>query len=258
MELVMDLPDEAAELFRVPPEDFIGERDALVQRLRAEGRDEDATAVKALRKPTTVVWALNQLATREPDALAAVFEAGTEPPGRPAGGACGQAVGCRGPADRRLGASRRGRTGARCGGRDPGCVRPSGRRAGGHDRGGVGDGIDRHGGGRGARVGNPREGAVVGRRPGLRGAADDDRPSWRPGDNVATPAAQTRCVNEGNARRRRPVPVAAGPPPTGSHGQLADARERVTSVSSEITPRRKPRRSAAETEAERMERDLGS
>lgn len=76
MELVMDLPDEAAELFRVPPEDFIGERDALVQRLRAEGRDEDATAVKALRKPTTVVWALNQLATREPDALAAVFEAG--------------------------------------------------------------------------------------------------------------------------------------------------------------------------------------
>lgn len=76
MELVMDLPNEAAELFRVPPEDFITARDALVQRLRAEGRDEDATAVKALRKPTTVVWALNQLATREPDTLAAVFEAG--------------------------------------------------------------------------------------------------------------------------------------------------------------------------------------
>ena len=48
----MDLPDEAAELFRVPPEGFIVERDALVQRLRAEGRDEDASTVKALRKPT--------------------------------------------------------------------------------------------------------------------------------------------------------------------------------------------------------------
>jgi hypothetical protein len=76
MELVMDLPDEAAELFRVSPEGFIVERDALVQRLRAEGRDEEATAVKALRKPTTVVWALNQLAAREPQALAVVFEAG--------------------------------------------------------------------------------------------------------------------------------------------------------------------------------------
>jgi hypothetical protein len=72
----MDLPDEAAALFRVPPQAFIAERDALVQRLRAEGRDEEASAVKSLRKPTALVWALNQLATREPDALAAVFEAG--------------------------------------------------------------------------------------------------------------------------------------------------------------------------------------
>jgi len=72
----MDLPSEAAALFRVPPEGFIVERDALVQGLRAEGRNEDATAVKSLRKPTTLVWALNQLATREPDALADVFEAG--------------------------------------------------------------------------------------------------------------------------------------------------------------------------------------
>ena len=74
----MGLPDEAAELFRVPPEGFIAERDAAVQRLRAEGRDDDATAVKALRKPTTLVWALNQLAAREPDTLAALFEAGRD------------------------------------------------------------------------------------------------------------------------------------------------------------------------------------
>ena len=78
MELVMDLPNDAVALFRVAPEGFIVERDALVQRLRAEGRDGDATAVKGLRKPTTLVWALNQLATREPDILAALFEAGRD------------------------------------------------------------------------------------------------------------------------------------------------------------------------------------
>jgi hypothetical protein len=74
----MELPNEAAALFRVPPEGFIADRDALVQRLRAEGRDADASAVKSLRKPTALVWALNQLATREPDALGAVFEAGRD------------------------------------------------------------------------------------------------------------------------------------------------------------------------------------
>jgi hypothetical protein len=74
----MELPEEAAALFRVPPEGFIAQRDALVQRLRAEGRDEDASGVKSLRKPTSLVWALNQLGTREPDALAAVFEAGRD------------------------------------------------------------------------------------------------------------------------------------------------------------------------------------
>jgi hypothetical protein len=71
-----DQPVEAAELFRAPPERFIAERDDLAKRLRAEGRDEDAEAVKALRKPTAVVWGLDQLASREPDALAALFEAG--------------------------------------------------------------------------------------------------------------------------------------------------------------------------------------
>ena len=70
------LPEAAIALFRTPPDRFIAERDALVKELRAAGRDEDAAAVKALRKPTATVWALNQLADREPDALSAVFEAG--------------------------------------------------------------------------------------------------------------------------------------------------------------------------------------
>jgi hypothetical protein len=70
------LPDAAIALFRTPPDRFIAERDALVKELRAAGRDDDAAAVKKLRKPTATVWALNQLAEREPEALAALFEAG--------------------------------------------------------------------------------------------------------------------------------------------------------------------------------------
>jgi hypothetical protein len=70
------LPEAAIGLFRTPPDRFVAERDALVIELRAAGRDDDAAAVKALRKPTATVWALNQLADREPDALSAVFEAG--------------------------------------------------------------------------------------------------------------------------------------------------------------------------------------
>ncbi|MDP9184758.1 MAG: hypothetical protein M3O29_03700, partial [Actinomycetota bacterium] len=69
-------PPQAAELFRIEPERFVAERDALAKRLRAEGREDDAKAVKALRKPTAVVWALNQLAAREPDGLTALFDSG--------------------------------------------------------------------------------------------------------------------------------------------------------------------------------------
>src|SRR4051794_204349 len=80
------LPEAAIALFRTPPDRFIAERDALVKELRAAGRDDDAATVKALRKPTATVWALNQLADREPDALSAVFEAGRLLRAAPAGG----------------------------------------------------------------------------------------------------------------------------------------------------------------------------
>jgi hypothetical protein len=69
-------PAEAADLFRMDPERFVAERDDLVKRLRAEGRAEDAASVKALRKPTAVVWALNQLAARDREGLDALFETG--------------------------------------------------------------------------------------------------------------------------------------------------------------------------------------
>jgi hypothetical protein len=72
------LPDEARALFRGPPDGFVAARDALVALLREQGRGEEASAVKRLRKPTVVAWALDQLATRDPDGVQALLEAGAE------------------------------------------------------------------------------------------------------------------------------------------------------------------------------------
>ncbi len=72
------LPSEAAALFQGAPEGFVAARDALAARLREQGRPEDASAVKRLRKPTVVAWALDQLAARDPDGVGALLDAGTE------------------------------------------------------------------------------------------------------------------------------------------------------------------------------------
>jgi hypothetical protein len=72
------LPDEAPALFRESPEGFIAARDALAARLRDEGRADDAAAVKRLRKPTVVAWALDQLASRDPDGVHTLLDAGAE------------------------------------------------------------------------------------------------------------------------------------------------------------------------------------
>jgi hypothetical protein len=72
------LPDEARSLFYGPPEGFVAARDALAAQLRSDGRTEEATAVKRLRKPTVVAWALDQLATRDPDGVQELLQAGAE------------------------------------------------------------------------------------------------------------------------------------------------------------------------------------
>lgn len=66
------MPDVDAridELFDLPPEEFVAARDALTKALRGEGRRDDAATVKALKRPTTAAWALDQLARRHPDDL---------------------------------------------------------------------------------------------------------------------------------------------------------------------------------------------
>ena len=216
MELVMDLPDEAAELFRVPPEDFIVERDALVQRLRAEGRDEDATAVKALRKPTTVVWALNQLATREPDALAAVFEAGRNLQAAQQAALAGKPSGAE---DLRIAGSARRDAVARA--RDAAVAILD---ASGHRGAGQADTIavaletastDTAAGaalasGTLAKAPSSAAGLGFGELPTMTAL-----PGGREGTSRRTP--RDSGVSEGNARRRGPVLATAAPPPTGSH-----------------------------------------
>lgn len=53
---------QAADLYGMPLEEFVTERDALAQRLRDRGDRDQAASVSRLRKPTTDVWALNQVA----------------------------------------------------------------------------------------------------------------------------------------------------------------------------------------------------
>ena len=72
------IASEVRELYRSSPEGFIAARDALVKRLRDEGRDADGSAVKKLRRPTVAAWALDRLADEAPDAIGELVEAGAD------------------------------------------------------------------------------------------------------------------------------------------------------------------------------------
>jgi hypothetical protein len=52
----------AADLYALPPEEFVKARDARARDLKAEGKQDEAEAVRRLRKPTLAAWAVNQLA----------------------------------------------------------------------------------------------------------------------------------------------------------------------------------------------------
>ena len=55
------LDQEVDELFKLPLAEFIAARDALVKRLKLNGRTDDAALVKALAKPPVSAWTVNQL-----------------------------------------------------------------------------------------------------------------------------------------------------------------------------------------------------
>jgi hypothetical protein len=67
---------EIDRLYGLPLDEFVGQRDALAKRLRADGERERATAVKALRKPTAGAWALNQAVRRRRAETGSLLAAG--------------------------------------------------------------------------------------------------------------------------------------------------------------------------------------
>jgi len=69
---------DVRELYGVEPDRFIEARDRLAKELRAAGQDDDAAAVKKLRKPSVVAWALNAAARDAPEDVDALLEAGEE------------------------------------------------------------------------------------------------------------------------------------------------------------------------------------
>jgi hypothetical protein len=72
----MDTSEELDALFAVPLEDFTAERDRIAKELSASGEKDAARAVKSIRKPSIVVWTLNQLARTGSERLRALFETG--------------------------------------------------------------------------------------------------------------------------------------------------------------------------------------
>jgi hypothetical protein len=64
-----NVDDVLAELAAVPPREFTRERSALVGRLIKAGQAKAAARVKAMPRPTTAVWAVNQLAREEPESV---------------------------------------------------------------------------------------------------------------------------------------------------------------------------------------------
>lgn len=73
-----DLEARLDELFAGDPTTFVATRNALARELAAEDRSDDAAAVKALRKPTVAVAAVNRLARTHREQLAALIDVGAE------------------------------------------------------------------------------------------------------------------------------------------------------------------------------------
>ncbi|MGE5226273.1 MAG: hypothetical protein ACM3OO_05300 [Planctomycetaceae bacterium] len=70
------IDDDVAALYALPPDGFTAARDRLAADLRAGGDPDGAKAVKALRRPTLVAWAVNAAARARPDAVARLLDAG--------------------------------------------------------------------------------------------------------------------------------------------------------------------------------------
>jgi len=68
--------DGVDDLFGGDLSDFVARRDALSKQLKKDGDKDAAAALKALRKPSTVAWAVNQVARQRTDDIDALLAAG--------------------------------------------------------------------------------------------------------------------------------------------------------------------------------------
>jgi hypothetical protein len=66
--------DEIARLLAAPLGDFVEERKRLATQLKSLGRRDEAQAIAKLPKPSSALWAINQLARREPEAIRRLAE----------------------------------------------------------------------------------------------------------------------------------------------------------------------------------------
>jgi hypothetical protein len=65
---------KSADLFALPLDQFTAARDSLSRRLKAEGDEEGARQVSAMRKPSVAAWALNRVARDDPEAVAGLLD----------------------------------------------------------------------------------------------------------------------------------------------------------------------------------------
>lgn len=68
---------DATDLYRGPLEEFVARRNALVRELRSSDPDAAGAAAK-LRKPSVAVWAIDQLATDDPEVVVELLAAGAD------------------------------------------------------------------------------------------------------------------------------------------------------------------------------------
>jgi len=71
-----DVSDRVDELYSGDPDRFTATRNELAAGLKAEGRNQDASEVRALRKPTVAAWAVNRLVRDTPGDIDTLLAAG--------------------------------------------------------------------------------------------------------------------------------------------------------------------------------------
>ena len=67
-------PSEASDLYILPLGEFTAARDALAERLKAEGDTDEAERVAKLRKPSVAAWALNRAAQSHPELVSRLVD----------------------------------------------------------------------------------------------------------------------------------------------------------------------------------------